>query len=147
MKAVALSTFDSIEGPMVHFFITDGFVAEDKKEEISSFLNFNASKDYFILRIDGLTTYNTHFTIKSRNARGRVEMLMLSLIVDPFPSTKMEAIYLKEALEFVSFLRGEPDAELLFHLDRPRTDEELEQTARVYEGTFERLHAILDKVK
>ena len=146
VKALALSTFDSIEGPVMHFFVTDGFVSEQKKEEISSFLNFNMSTDYFILRVDDLTTYNVHFTIRSEVARGKIEMLMLSLVVDNFPSKKMESFFLQEAREFIAFLKAESGAGHLFHLERQRSDEEIEAVGRVYEDSLSRLHQILGRM-
>jgi len=86
LKSVALSTFDSVQGPVVHFFVTDGFVSEAQKEEISSMINFKAAKDYFIVRVDQITCYNKQFTIRASMARGKVEMLMISLVTDKFPS-------------------------------------------------------------
>ncbi len=132
MKALALSTFDSIEGPVVHFIVTDGFVDETVKSEISGMLSLNVSTDYFIFRVGNMSTYNRHFNLRSMLARGKHEMLMLSLVTDKFPSRKAEAFFLKEAERFVGFIKKEPCADLVFHLDKEFSAEEFEQVEKVY---------------
>nr|MDO8118543.1 hypothetical protein [Candidatus Sigynarchaeota archaeon] len=132
MKALALSTFDSIEGPVVHFIVTDGFVDETLKAEISGMLSLNVSTDYFLFRVGKSTSYNRQFNLRSMHARGKQEMLMLSLVTEKFPDRKVETFFLKEADRFVSFIKKEPYADMVFHLDKECTAAEFDCVEKVY---------------
>jgi hypothetical protein len=145
VKSIALSTFDTIKGPTMQFFVTDGFVTEDQKEEISSMINVKVSTDYFLVRINPLTCYNFQFNIRSGRARGKVEMLMLTLVTDKFPTRVAEKFFLKESGAFITFLRSQPEAELLFHLEKEFGEEEEEIIAELYEETLHRLKDLLER--
>ncbi|HME55248.1 MAG TPA: hypothetical protein VKM55_23775 [Candidatus Lokiarchaeia archaeon] len=144
-KSIALSTFDSIKGPKMQFFITDGFVNEAQKEEISSMISVKVSTDYFLVRMNNLTCYNKQFNIRSANARGKVEMLMISLVTNKFPIQNAEKFFLKEADSFIAFLRGQDDASLLFHLEKDYDEEEQEGLGVVFEETLLRLKTMLER--
>jgi hypothetical protein len=144
MKSVVVTTFDSVKGPIVHFLVTDGFVNERMKEEISSMINFKAVKAYFIVRVDNITSYNLQFTIKSGISRGNVEILMLSLVTDSFPSRKAENYFLKESAAIIAYLQREPFSELVFHLQNNFSDEEYTIVERIYVESIERLQGMLN---
>lgn len=139
----------------MQFFVTDGFVTEDQKEEISSMINFKVKnaknfvrdkfQDYFLVRIDSLTCYNKQFNIRSATARGKVEMLMLSLVTDKFPTHNTEKFFLKEAEAFIAFLRGQPNSELVFHIEKDIEDEEYQIVEQIFEETLQRLKDALDR--
>jgi hypothetical protein len=144
VKSIALVSFDAIEGPVVHFFVTDGFVGEDLKEEISSMLNYNVSSKYFIFRVGKFTSYNMQFEIRSALARGKREMLMIALVLDKFPLKKDERFFLKHAKDFIMFLKKSPYCEYMFHLDKNLNDEEFEVISDLFNQTSQRLQEILD---
>ena len=131
----------------MQFFVTDGFVSEDQKEEISSMINVKVSNDYFLVRINTLTFYNFQFNVRSGSARGKVEMLMLSYINDKFPSRVLEKVFLKEAKSFIAFLRGQSYAELLFHLEKDYKADEERIIETLYDETLQRLKNILELMK
>ncbi|NMC06182.1 MAG: hypothetical protein GYA24_13285 [Candidatus Lokiarchaeota archaeon] len=143
MKAIVVTTFDSIKGPIVHFMVTDGFMNERIKEDISSMINFKAPKDYFIVRVGGITAYNLEFTIKSGISRGNVEILMLSFVTDAFPSKKVESYFLRESASFIAYLQREPLADLVFHLQDDFSSEEYAVIERIYTASLDRLQAML----
>jgi hypothetical protein len=144
MKSIVVTTFDSVKGPITHFLVTDGFVSEQMKEEISSMINFKTAKDYFIVRIGDITSYNLQFTIKSGISRGNIEILMLSLVTDEFPSRKAEKYFLKESEPIIAYFQKEPFSELVFHLQNDFSDEEYTIVERIYEGSIERLQGMLN---
>ncbi len=146
MRSVVITTIDSVKGPTTHFLVTDGFVSEQIKEEISWMINFKNEKDphYFIVRIDNITSYNLQFTIKSGVSRGNVEILMLSFLTDEFPSRKGEKYFLKESEPVMAYLQKEPFSELVFHLQTDFSDEEYTIVERIYEGSIERLQGMLN---
>ncbi len=144
MKAVAISVVDSITGPTTHFMVTDGFVSEQMKEEISSTINFKTEKNYFIVRFGDITSYNLQFTIKSSISRGNMEILMLSLVTDEFPSKKAEEYFLKESGPILAYFQREPFSELVFHLQGDFTDDEYTIVERIYEESLLRLQCMLN---
>jgi hypothetical protein len=144
MKAIVVSAFMPIVGPVAHFLVTDGFVSEATKEEISSMINFKTEKDYFIVRIGNITSYNLQFTIKSGISRGNVEILMLSLVTDLFPSKKGENYFLKESGSIIAYFQKEPFSELVFHLQNDFSDEEYTIVERIYEASIDRLTVMLN---
>jgi hypothetical protein len=144
MKSIVVTTFDTIRGPTTHFLVTDGFVSEQMKEEISSMINIKAQKDYFIVRIGDITSYNLQFTIRSGISRGNIEILMLSLVTDEFPSRKAEKYFLKESEPIIAYFQKEPFSELVFHLQNDFSDEEYTIVERIYEGSIERLQGMLN---
>ncbi|MEX2726378.1 MAG: hypothetical protein Q6353_003940 [Candidatus Sigynarchaeum springense] len=144
MKTIVVSSFNPVNGPMPHFLVTDGFVSENIKEEISSMLTLKPSTDYFIVRIGNITTYNLQFTIKSSKSRGNVEILMLSFVTDEFPSKKTEDYFLKESKPILAYFQQEPFSELVFHLQGDFSDEEYTIVERIYEESIQRLQLMLN---
>jgi hypothetical protein len=145
MKSIVVTTFDSVKGPTTHFLVTDGFVNERMKEEISSMINFKSAKeDHFIVRVGSITAYNLQFTIKSSISRGNVEILMLSLVTDSFPSRKAENYFLRESGSIIAYFQKEPFSELVFHLQNDFSDEEYSIVERIYEESIERLQGMLN---
>jgi len=129
----------------MHFFVTDGFVDETQKEEISSMINVKVSTNYFLVRMNELSCYNKQFNIRSGTARGKVEMLMLSLVTNKFPTRIAEKFFLKEADAFISFLRSQPYPELVLHLEKDVDDEEFQLVEETYEKTLQHLRDLLDR--
>ncbi|MHA1792628.1 MAG: hypothetical protein ACTSVI_08290 [Promethearchaeota archaeon] len=148
MRAVALTRFSTIEGPQIHFFISNGFIYEDIKEDISSMLNLSVSNKYFMFRINNITSYNVQFDIKSKLARGNIEMLMFSFITDKFPLKKTERFFLKESEECIQYLKNLENIELIFHLERlgSNSDDELaDNVENIYESVVQKFTEILNK--
>ncbi len=144
MKSVVITTFDPVKGPTTHFLVTDGFVSEQMKEEISSLINFQTAKDYFIVRIGNITSYNVQFTINSTISRGSVEILMLSFVTDEFPSQKTENYFLKESGPVLAYFQREPFSELVFHLQNDFSDDEYTIVEHIYEESIQRLQGLLN---
>ncbi|MBN2149961.1 MAG: hypothetical protein JW839_00815 [Candidatus Lokiarchaeota archaeon] len=144
MKSIVVTTFDPIKGPTTHFLVTDGFVGEQMKEEISSMINIKATKDYFIFRVGNMTSYNLQFTIKSGISRGNVEILMLSLVTDEFPTKRAEDYFLKESRHIIAYFHNEPFSELVFHLQNDFSDDEYTVVERIYEESIDRLQGMLN---
>lgn len=128
---------------MPHFLVTDGFVSEKIKEEISSMLNLKPSTDYFIVRIGNITAYNLQFTIKSSMSRGNEEVLMLSFVTDEFPSKRAEEYFLKESGPIIAYFQREPYSELVFHIQGDFSDDEYTILERIYEESLQRLQVML----
>jgi hypothetical protein len=145
MKAIVLSTFDTVKGPTSHFFLTDSFIDETRKEGISSMINFKASKEYFIVRVNALTTYNIQFTLRSSIARGNLESLMLSFVSEKFPSRSTERYFLTESASFIAYMQKETCSEFIFHLDNQFNDEEACIVEKVYDESLRRLKDTLDR--
>jgi hypothetical protein len=147
MKSIALSTFDTHKGPIVHFLLTDGFMNENEKEAVSNLLNFNIARDFFIFYAAGVTSYNIQFEINSDQARGKRELLMLSLVTDKFPTRKTELAFSAEAKEVITFLKKEPFAEFVFHLDKDYPEAEFTVVKALFEKTMAHLRALLDRCR
>lgn len=118
MRAIALLHFHPVEGPVVHFMVSDSVLTEHVKDEVSHVLNLDIGKNYFLFRFDDHTTYNYQFTIDSDDARGGSEYLMLSMITDTFPLASDEAGFKKAAMKFELFIGGQPGSWKVFHLDQ-----------------------------
>ncbi|MHA1679717.1 MAG: hypothetical protein ACTSUE_01835 [Promethearchaeota archaeon] len=142
-----LSQFSSIEGPQVFFLVSNGFVSENLKEEISSVLNLNVSKDYFIFRIGNITSYNIQFEIKSCHARGNKELLMLSFITDRFPLKKVERYFHDHAKGYIHYLKSNEVIGYIFHLNKTNdmSDDEFKMIEVIYEESLERLRIMLQE--
>jgi len=81
-KIVMLTYFDRKIGPKVYYSYPKVIIDINLKSEICSFLDLSTSKGYLILVRNGMRVYNFPFELQSSLARGGVDILALSLILD-----------------------------------------------------------------
>lgn len=116
-----LSYFHNIIGPEV-LYLTDK-AKRFNESEIASIIKLldTAEEGFFTMELQNLRTANVYFTINSPWARGRQEMLMISLIVqEQDPDLK----YLEESLtDFVTMVKSFPDAYKACHFRNPPAGE------------------------
>ncbi|MBD3352948.1 MAG: PAS domain S-box protein [Candidatus Lokiarchaeota archaeon] len=138
MKYVVLSHFDERMGPKVYYTLPKN-ASHEETDQIPLLMDLY-DHGFFIHIFGDLRSANYIFDIPSNLARGRNEMLLISILL---PQTDLDTEFLKNLLDqFVQELKNIPDVHKAFHDSEEKHAELIEHLKEFYDSIPEetRLH-------
>lgn len=81
VRALALSVFDSIQGPIAFQVNPPDALTGDQREQISKMMDIH-DHEFFIHVVEGITAANRVFQIPSEAGRGHAETIQISILLD-----------------------------------------------------------------
>jgi hypothetical protein len=106
-NGVALSYFARKKGPLVFYAYPEAILEEGFSIQISDIMKQVFKEGYFVHQSSTLpSSLNYYFEISSEWARGRKEMLMISVVLDKLTNTLLEEGIQKICNDFVEKLKS-----------------------------------------
>ncbi len=106
---ITLIYFHRKKGPLEFYTYPENALNEKEKWKIAEVMEQASGKGFFIHQSSILSSLNYYFEITSEWARGKKEMLMISLILDKQHEREFENIFQKICGDLISKLKNKKD--------------------------------------
>ena len=152
---VSLTFFKRRSGPLIYYYYPENSLNATEKASIMDIMVQVSNEKYFIHQSSNLSSLNYYFEIHSDWARGKKEMLMISVILNTKITKSIEDIILSICIDFETDLTSIKDIyKALYDKDLDSfSDEEqsdIEKISRILRTKIKELHKkirILDSQK
>ena len=152
---VSLTFFKRRTGPLIYYYYPENSLKATEKASIVDTMMSASNEKYFIHQSSNLSSLNYYFEIHSDWARGKKEMLMISVILNTKITKSIEDIILSICIDFETDLTSIKDIyKALYDKDFDSfSDEEqsdIEKISRILRTKIKELHKkirILDSQK
>ncbi len=152
---VSLTFFKRRSGPLIYYYYPENSLKVTEKVSIVDTMISASNEKYFIHQSSNLSSLNYYFEIHSEWARGKKEMLMISVILNTKITKSIEDITLSICIDFETDLTSIKDIyKALYDKDLGSfSDEEqsdIEKISRILRTKIKELHKkirILDSQK
>jgi len=152
---VSLTYFKRRSGPLIYYYYPENSLTVTEKASIVDTMISASNEKYFIHQSSNLSSLNYYFEILSDWARGKKEMLMISVILNTKITKSIEDIILSICIDFETDLTSIKDIyKALYDKDLGSfSDEEqsdIEKISRILRTKIKELHnkiRILDSQK
>ena len=152
---VSLTFFKRRSGPLIYYYYPENSLKATEKASIVDTMMSASNEKYFIHQSSNLSSLNYYFEIHSDWARGKKEMLMISVILNTKITKSIEDIILSICTDFETDLTSIKDIyKALYDKDLDSfSDEEqsdIEKISRILRTKIKELHKkirILDSQK
>jgi len=152
---VSLTFFKRRTGPLIYYYYPENSLKATEKASIVDTMMSASNEKYFIHQSSNLSSLNYYFEIHSDWARGKKEMLMISVILNTKNTKSIEDIILSICIDFETDLTSIKDIyKALYDKDLDSfSDEEqsdIEKISRILRTKIKELHKkirILDSQK
>jgi len=131
---IVLSHFHRTIGPSVFYSYPKNMLSDKYSSEITNIMEQPHIEDFFIHTITNFSSLNYNFNIQSKIARGRREMLMVSVIFEQQTTTENELIVSLLLKEFSKSLQSQGEIFMAFSRDEIHTfdDEDRDKIVKNY---------------
>jgi len=106
---VSLTFFKRKSGPLIYYYYPEHSLTVTEKTSIVDTMTYASNERYFIHQSSNLSSLNYYFEIQSEWARGKKEMLMISVILNTKIIKSIEDIILSICIDFQSQLKSIKD--------------------------------------
>lgn len=112
----SLSYFQKKIGPQIYYSFPEKALDQRFSSRIRNIMDQALGEEFFIYKFEDLNSVNYFFEIDSKWARGRREMLMLSLIFNKVLNLEMETKIFALCIEFTEKLKSNAEIYKAFHM-------------------------------
>ena len=112
---ITLSYFHRKVGPLVYYNYPEENLSESEKTTVADIMDQANEEGFYTYSLENLYTMNYYFEVYSKKARGKKEMIMVSVIFDTSMPPYIEIEIMNECKEFANKIKNDSDSFWAFY--------------------------------